>query len=47
MLAAYAKDFPKVQTFTVDELFGGWKKAQAEHFNDGATYDRIVAATKR
>ncbi len=47
VLAAYAKDFPKVQTFTVDELFGGWKKAQAEHFNDGATYDRIVAATKR
>jgi sulfate transport system substrate-binding protein len=47
VLAAYAKDFPKVQTFTVDELFGGWKKAQADHFNDGATYDRIVAATKR
>jgi sulfate transport system substrate-binding protein len=47
VLAAYAKDFPKVQTFTVDELFGGWKKAQADHFNDGATYDRIVAATRR
>ena len=47
VLAAYAKDFPTVQTFTVDELFGGWKKAQADHFNDGATYDRIVAATKR
>ena len=47
VLAKHAKDFPKVATFTVDELFGGWKKAQADHFNDGATYDRIVAATKR
>ena len=47
VLAKYAKDFPKLQTFTVDELFGGWKKAQADHFNDGATYDRIITANRR
>ncbi|MFO0442859.1 MAG: sulfate ABC transporter substrate-binding protein, partial [Betaproteobacteria bacterium] len=35
VLAKYAKQFPKVTTFTVDEVFGGWSKAQAEHFNDG------------
>jgi sulfate transport system substrate-binding protein len=31
-----------VATFTVDEVFGGWTKAQKEHFNDGAIYDQII-----
>jgi sulfate transport system substrate-binding protein len=43
VMAANAKQFPKVATFTVDEVFGGWKKAQAEHFNDGGVYDQILA----
>jgi sulfate transport system substrate-binding protein len=47
VLARYAKDFPKVETFTVDEVFGGWKAAQKAHFADGALYDQIVSATKR
>jgi sulfate transport system substrate-binding protein len=47
VLASHAKDFPKVDTFTVDELFGGWKSAQKTHFDDGGTYDQILAATKR
>jgi len=47
VLARYAKDFPKVNTFTVDQVFGSWGKAQAEHFNDGGVYDQIVAKTKR
>jgi sulfate transport system substrate-binding protein len=47
VLAKYAKDFPKVQLFTVDELFGGWKKAQKDHFDDGALYDQIIATAKR
>lgn len=47
VLAKYAKDFPKVQTFTVDEVFGGWKKAQKEHFDDGGLYDQIVLRSKR
>jgi sulfate transport system substrate-binding protein len=42
VLAKYAKVFPKVSTFTVDEVFGGWTKAQKEHFNDGGIYDQIV-----
>jgi sulfate transport system substrate-binding protein len=25
----------------VDEVFGGWKKAQADHFADGASFDQI------
>lgn len=43
VMAAHAKQFPKVATFTVDEVFGGWKKAQADHFNDGGMYDQILA----
>lgn len=46
MLAKYGKDFPKVTTFTVDELFGGWSKAQKDHFDDGAIFDQILAAKK-
>jgi len=42
ILAAHASEFPKVVTFTVDEVFGGWRKAQAEHFKDGGIYDQIL-----
>jgi sulfate transport system substrate-binding protein len=37
----YADKFPKIELFTIDELFGGWHKAQAEHFNDGGVFDQI------
>jgi len=47
ILAAHAREFPKVATFTVDEVFGNWKQAQKTHFNDGGTYDQILAATHR
>jgi sulfate transport system substrate-binding protein len=33
--------FPEVSMFTVDEVFGGWTKAQAKHFNDGGVFDQI------
>ena len=47
VLARHAKTFPKVNAFTVDEVFGGWLKAQKEHFDDGALYDQILAANRR
>ncbi len=47
VMAKYAKDFPKVATFTVDEVFGSWANAQKQHFNDGAIYDQIVSAKAR
>jgi ABC-type sulfate transport system substrate-binding protein len=31
----------------VDEVFGNWKQAQKTHFDDGGTYDQILAATHR
>jgi len=46
VLARYAGEFPRVNAFTVDELFGGWSRAQKDHFNDGATYDQVIAAAK-
>lgn len=36
-----AKRFPELKLFTIDEAFGGWAKAQAEHFNDGGIFDQI------
>ena len=47
ILARYAKDFPKVATFTIDEYFGGWTKAQKEHFDDGGIFDQILATAKK
>ena len=37
----YAASFPKVNLITIDEIFGGWQKAQKEHFADGALFDQI------
>jgi sulfate/thiosulfate transport system substrate-binding protein len=39
--AKYAGEFPKLNLVTVDEAFGGWKKAHAAHFADGALFDQI------
>jgi sulfate/thiosulfate-binding protein len=41
--AKYASQFPKIELFTIDDVFGGWKKANAAHFDDGASFDRIYA----
>jgi sulfate transport system substrate-binding protein len=41
--AKYASQFPKLNLFTVDEVFGGWQKAQKTHFADGGTFDQIYA----
>ncbi len=37
----YAGQFPQLNLFTIDELFGGWQKAQKTHFADGGTFDQI------
>jgi sulfate transport system substrate-binding protein len=47
LLQKYQKDFPKISLFTIDEMFGGWTRAQKEHFDDGAIYDQIIAAAKK
>ena len=47
VLARHASEFPKVDAFSVDEVFGSWAQAQKDHFDDGALYDQIVAARAR
>lgn len=42
--AKYAKTFKTIPLFTVDEMFGGWSKAQKTHFDDGGEFDRIFAS---
>jgi sulfate/thiosulfate transport system substrate-binding protein len=42
--AADLAQFPDVTTVTIDNAFGGWKKAQAVHFADGGTFDQIYSA---
>lgn len=37
----YENAFTKVNLFTIDELFGGWTKAQKEHFAEGGIFDQI------
>ena len=37
----YEKSFAKVELFTIDDVFGGWTKAQKEHFGEGGIFDQI------
>ncbi len=37
----YEKSFAKVELFTIDDVFGGWAKAQKEHFAEGGIFDQI------
>jgi len=37
----FAAQFPRVNTFTIGEVFGSWRQAQAKFFADGAIFDQI------
>lgn len=39
--AKYAKAFPQLKLFTIDDVFGGWTTAQKTHFSNGGTFDQI------
>ena len=39
--AKYVKQLPKLPLFTIDQAFGGWAKADKDHFADGAQFDQI------
>lgn len=47
VLERHREQFPPVALFTIDEVFGGWEKAQAEHFADGGVFDRIYQPRSR
>jgi sulfate/thiosulfate transport system substrate-binding protein len=37
----HSDTFPKMNLFTIDELFGGWQKAQKTHFSEGGIFDQL------
>jgi len=41
--AAAAAALPAVQLFTIEDVFGGWSRAQPTHFDDGGVFDKITA----
>ncbi len=41
VLAKHAGQFVNVKLITIDDVFGGWQKAQSTHFNDGGVFDQI------
>lgn len=42
----YKDKFPSIKLVTVDEVFGGWTKAQEKHFKDGGVFDEIYIPKK-
>ena len=38
--------FAKTELFTIDQVFGGWRQAQKQHFDDGGTFDQIYQPGK-
>lgn len=40
-VAKYASVFPKVNLFSIEEVFGGWQKAQKTFFSEGGVFDQI------
>jgi sulfate/thiosulfate transport system substrate-binding protein len=46
ILKKHEKQFSKIKLFTIDEVFGGWAKAQKTHFADGGVFDELQKANK-
>jgi sulfate transport system substrate-binding protein len=44
--AKYQKQFPKIALFTIDDVCGGWKKAQETHFADKGVFDQIYKPSR-
>lgn len=42
--AAQGSPLAKLELFTVDQVFGGWKTAQKTHFDDGGSFDQIYSS---
>ena len=41
--AKYARHFPKINLFSIDQAFGGWGLADKAHFADGGSFDQIYS----
>ena len=45
--AQYKAQFPSLPLLTIDKNFGGWKRVQAAHFNDGGVFDQVFEDAKK
>ncbi len=43
----YSHKFPKLGLFTIEEVFGGWQRAQKTHFTEGGVFDRIQQTNRK
>lgn len=41
VLAEHSSSFPKLNLFTINKVFGGWKRVQPAYFSDGGVFDQI------
>ncbi len=41
VLKEHRSQFPDIPLYTIDDVFGGWTKAQQTHFADGGVFDQI------
>ena len=46
VLAKYSAQFPKIKTFTIDEVFGGCANAKKTHYVKGAIFDQIFSSKR-
>ena len=46
ILARYQDNFVDVEIFTIDDVFGGWHKAQREHFEAGGVFEQIYVPAR-
>jgi sulfate transport system substrate-binding protein len=47
-VAAQFKDqFKSLPLLSIDKNFGGWKRVQAAHFNDGGVFDQVFEDAKK
>jgi sulfate/thiosulfate-binding protein len=46
ILQKHASEFPNLKLFTIDEVFGGWQKAQKTHFAEGGVFDQIQTGNR-
>ena len=47
ILEKYRDEFPQLDLFSVGQVFGGWNKANARHFADGAVFDQVYLVGKK
>lgn len=47
ILERYREQFAPLQTFTIEEAFGGWQSAHEKHFAEGGMFDRFYNAERR